>query len=490
MALTKLPKAGLATGSVSASQIEDGTIQNQEFEDSTLTSAKFADSTIANAKLSNSTITLNGTSIALGASGTFFDGELVEWQSVITADGSTTTTAVAGKGYFIDTTNHAHTINLPSSASIGDTISIKDYAEKFGTNSVTIGRNGHNIQGNASDSVLQTNRALVTLVYADATKGWLFTDEHNVASLQVANHIEATGGTVSTSGDYKIHVFNSTSNFVVSQTGNNPSNPAGGPNTVSYLVVAGGGGGSKDSGGGGGAGGFREGRDIAPSYTASPLNSGSGLTITAQTYPVTVGAGGADQTGPNSSNKGNPGSDSTFSTITSAGGGGGGAGGGQNDSTKQAGLNGGSGGGGGSGPSTQGSGGSGNTPPVSPSQGNSGGNSGTGTGNAAGGGGGAGASGSNGSNPPRVGGNAGAGVASSITGSSVTRAGGGGGGGYEGGGGSAGSGGGGAGGSDSDTSTAGSANTGGGGGGGNGSSPNTGKAGGSGVVIIRYKYQN
>ena len=86
MALTKLPKDGLATGSVSTSQIEDGTIQNQEFEDSTLTSAKLADSTIANAKLSNSTITLNGTSIALGASGTFFDGELVEWQSVVTTN--------------------------------------------------------------------------------------------------------------------------------------------------------------------------------------------------------------------------------------------------------------------------------------------------------------------------------------------------------------------------------------------------------------------
>ena len=116
MALTKLPKDGLATGSVSTSQIEDGTIQNQEFEDSTLTSAKLADSTIANAKLSNSSFTINGTSVNLGAAITA--EAVVEWQTVITADGSTTTTAVAGKGYFIDTTNHAHTINLPSSASI------------------------------------------------------------------------------------------------------------------------------------------------------------------------------------------------------------------------------------------------------------------------------------------------------------------------------------------------------------------------------------
>ena len=94
MALTKLPKDGLATGSVSTSQIEDGTIQNQEFEDSTLTSAKLADSTIANAKLSNSSFTINGTSVNLGAAIT--TEAVVEWQTVITADGSTTTTAEAG----------------------------------------------------------------------------------------------------------------------------------------------------------------------------------------------------------------------------------------------------------------------------------------------------------------------------------------------------------------------------------------------------------
>jgi len=485
MALTKLPKAGLATGSVSTSQIEDGTIQNQEFEDGTLTSAKLADSTIANAKLSNSSFTLNGNSISLGASGTFVDGDLVEWQTVKTAD----FTAVAGQGYFVDTTSTAITVTLPASASLGDTIAVKDYAGTFGTNNCTFARNGHNIQGAANNSILQTNRASVVLVYADSTKGWLYTDEHNVADLQVANFTQATGGTVTTSGDYKIHSFTSSGCFAVSVLGNNPSNPSGGPNTVSYLVVAGGGGGSKDSGGGGGAGGFREGRDIAPSYTASPKNSGSGLTISATTYPVTVGAGGADQTAPNASAKGNPGSNSIFSTITSAGGGGGGSGGGVDCATKQRGENGGSGGGGGSGPSTTGTGGSGNTPPVSPSQGNNGGTSGTGTGNAGAGGGGANATGSNGSSPPRTGGAGGNGIATSITGSSVTRAGGGGGGGYEGGGGSGGSGGGGTGGSDSDTSTSGSANTGGGGGGGNGTSPNNGKAGGSGVVIIRYKYQ-
>ena len=105
----------------------------------------------------------------------------LQWQSVITADGSTTTTAVAGQGYFIDTTSAAHTINLPASATAGDTIAIKDYAGTFGTNNLTIGRNGHNIQGVANNSTIDTTRASVVLVYADATKGWLYTNESNVA---------------------------------------------------------------------------------------------------------------------------------------------------------------------------------------------------------------------------------------------------------------------------------------------------------------------
>ena len=203
MALTKLPKDGLATGSVSTSQIEDGTIQNQEFEDSTLTSAKLADSTIANAKLSNSSFTINGTSVNLGAAITA--QAVVEWQAVVTSN----TTMVANRGYFVDTTSGAITMTLPSSASIGDTISIKDYAETFATNSLTIARNSHKIQGATSNSEIDTNKASVTLVYADATKGWLFTEEHNVADLEKNIHISGTGGTTLRVGDYKTHVFTS-----------------------------------------------------------------------------------------------------------------------------------------------------------------------------------------------------------------------------------------------------------------------------------------
>jgi len=482
MALTKLPKAGLATGSVSTSQIEDGTIQNQEFEDGTLTSAKLADSTIANAKLSNSTITLNGTSIALGASGSFVDGELVEWQSVTTSN----TTMVAGRGYFVNTTSGEITMTLPSSGTRGDTIAIKDYAGTFNSNKCIVARNGHNIQGEANDGHLDTIRQSVIYVYVDSTKGWLVTHQHDVGDLG-GDFITATGGTVTTSGDYKYHTFNSSSNFVVSKIGS-----AGNPTAVGYIVTAGGGGGGHGTAGGGGAGGLRQ-------------SVPESLTITAQTYPITVGAGGATGAAPgNEGQVGNNGSNSIFSTITSAGGGGGGASYNLNGSTRPdaSGVAGGSGGGGNGfyGPAN---GGAGNTPPVSPSQGNAGGGGngpapgpgpGTNVGSGGGGGaGGAGGAGANGSPTPGISSGAGgAGLDVSPNWSMAPNSGsvaGGGSGGLRLSVGTAGSvtHGGGAGGLLNNTGSNGTANTGGGaGGGGNNSAGGTG---GSGFVIIKYKYQ-
>jgi hypothetical protein len=285
---------------------------------------------------------------------------------VITADGSTGTTAVAGNGYFIDTTSAAHTLTLPASATIGDFIAIKDYAGTFATNNLTIARNGHNIQGAANDSLIQTNRASLVLVYVDSTKGWLYWEEHNVADLQAATFITATGGTVTTSGDFKIHSFTGDGCFVVSST----ANPVGGPNSVDYLVVAGGGGGGDSAGG---AGGYRESHStpVSGCYTASPLATPTGITVSATTYPVTVGGGGAGTTNspftPPVS-----GSNSVFSTITSAGGGTAACGAPPGPNCGGSG-GGGRGGYGGTSTPNYGCAGSGNTPPVSPPQGNPGG---------------------------------------------------------------------------------------------------------------------
>jgi hypothetical protein len=92
------------------------------------------------------------------------------WQAVITADPAN---AVAGNGYFCNTTGGAFTVTLPTAATIGDFISFIDYAGTFDTNNLTIGRNGHNIQGTAADLTVATERAGFTLVYVDATQGWL-----------------------------------------------------------------------------------------------------------------------------------------------------------------------------------------------------------------------------------------------------------------------------------------------------------------------------
>jgi len=486
MALTKVQKTGITDNAIDADKIEDGTIVAADIAPGTITNAKLAGS-IANDKLANSSITVNGSSVSLGGS---VSAGKVQWQSVVTADGSTATSAVAGNGYFIDTTSAAHTINLPGSPSAGDTIAIKDYAGTFGTNNLTIGRNGNNIQGVANDSLISTNRASVVLVYIDATKGWLYTNESNVADLQQALYVTATGGTITTSGNFKIHKFTGDGCFVVSCAGNPRGN-----NKVDYLVVAGGGAGGPGSrAGGGGAGGFRESYTPAVSgpYTASPLKAACGaLTVSAQTYPITVGAGGSPGCSGNGSN-------SVFSTITSAGGGRG-----LNPSPSPQ-ASGGSGGGAcGRSPLT---GGSGNTPPVSPPQGNAGGNSdgaqsGADTYSGAGGGG-AGTSGS--PNPSATqAGSGGSGVTTSISDTPTTYAGGGGGGSGsvigpdpDGNGGSGGSGGGGAGGNGSPSGingTSGSVNTGGGGGGNGLFSPGPGigisGAGGKGIVIIRYKFQ-
>jgi hypothetical protein len=92
------------------------------------------------------------------------------WQAVITADPSP---AVAGNGYFCDTTSAAFTVTLPAAPVIGDFISFIDYAQTFDTNNLTIGRNGKLIQGSAADLTVATVGAGFTLVFVNDTQGWL-----------------------------------------------------------------------------------------------------------------------------------------------------------------------------------------------------------------------------------------------------------------------------------------------------------------------------
>jgi hypothetical protein len=409
-------------------------------------------------------ITNSGTASGFGATGS------ASWNTTVkTGD----FTAVAGEGYFVNTTSGEIDVTLPAGTA-GAVVAVADYANTADTNNIILKQNGSDkIEGSTDDFTINVEGAAITLVFVDATKGWITTDTGNSTDAFAQDYIVATGGTETTCGDCKIHTFTGPGTFSVTSKGT----PIG-SDTVNFLVVGGGGGsgatGPNSSGsGGGGAGGYR-----TAGFGPGPLQRAAlGLTVT--DFPITVGAAGAA-----SPSQGGDGGSSTFSTITSAGGGGGGHQGAP--TALRTGRTGGSGGGGGD--NTLGLGGAGNTPPVSPPQGNPGGQA---TAFAGAGGGGATAAGSSGSGP--TGGAGGAGAPNDIKGT-ASYAGGGGGGGYNNGcGGAGGAGGGGAGSNHGDTPAgAGTANTG-GGAGGSGNTPQPevpGANGGSGIVVIRYKFQN
>lgn len=486
-----------------------------------------------------STITLGGCgqTLVLAAGTTNELGGGVDWD---TTAKTSNFNAVAGKGYFVDTTSNTVTVTLPTGVA-GESVTILDYVANANTNAIIVTpQSGEKIEGGTSGQGVTLNRQALTLTYSGTAQGWLVSnagDSGPIAGATItfttasgslgtiagpteraapnsnlspitasttfgtlsysiqsgslpsgltinsstgafvgtatevlsstessftvratltetgqtedraftitvgpdAAYITATGGSITTSGDYKIHVFTGPGTFTVTCAGN-----PGGSDTVTAAVLAGAGGAGSFYGGGGGGGGL--------------VVDSDGFTVSATGYPITVGGGGNGPTG--NSNPGVPGSNSTALGYTAIGGGHGGGGSGGAEA-------GGSGGGGGG--STPG-----NTTGTQPSQSNPGA---TNYGNPGGphpqgsGGGGAGSSGSNG--PSGSGGSAFnvspvVGPAPAIPNSGVYARGGNG----QGGG------------------TAGGANTGNGGYGDNfGPQPGNGR-GGSGVVIIKYKYQN
>ena len=426
---------------------------------------------IINESANTITIGASGDTIQLaaGASQTGFGRTgTVNWD---TTAKTASFTAVSGTGYFVNTTSGAITVTLPASPSAGDIVSIADYAGTATTNNITIGRNSSKFEGQDSDGVLDENRDTVTVVYVDATQGWIPVNDNTASNIPPA-YVTATGGnSVTTCGNFKYHKFTGPGTFCVSCAGN-----SGGSNKVQILIVAGGGAGGARYGGGGGAGGM-------------VLTPCTGVPISASPFPIAVGSGGAGQPNPGGQ-RGLPGSNSTAISLTGVGGGGG-----RHASSSAPEQAGGSGGGTGQqGPCTAGQG-------TQPCQS---GNSGTfGFGNDSGcgssgapqyghaGGGGATTAGGNAS--PGGGANGGTGkdvtplFPAPISGNSGILAGGGGGGSYTG---PAGSGGNGGGGPSASPGNAGVTNTGGGGGGSTGNVQTAGGNGGSGLVIIRYKYQN
>ena len=92
-----------------------------------------------------------------------------------------TYTTVNGDQVLIDTSGSgisaAVTINLPASPAIGNEVTFIDSGNNLASNNLTVGRNGSNINGSGSNLVVSTNAAAFTLVYVNATRGWVYKDK-------------------------------------------------------------------------------------------------------------------------------------------------------------------------------------------------------------------------------------------------------------------------------------------------------------------------
>src|SRR5210317_150630 len=152
----------------------------------------------------NNIINENANTITIGksgdtvqvASGAEFVGGGIQWQSDIKTSAFT---AVAGEGYWINTTSAAVTVTLPASASVGDQIIFTDYARTWATNSVTLNINGLNYQGGTSlNPEYNTDGQSVNIVYSGATQGWIPNSDDDVTDEQnppvTAEYLVVAGG--------------------------------------------------------------------------------------------------------------------------------------------------------------------------------------------------------------------------------------------------------------------------------------------------------
>jgi hypothetical protein len=172
----------LTNKTLNASQLVDLSIATGKLADDSVTLAKMAPGTDGNLisydASGNPVAVATGssaqvlTSAGAGAPPVFADaaGGGTDWQSVQT---STPFTAVAGNGYFINTTSGAIEMDLPA-GTLGDEISFVDYAGTFDSNALTIDQNGtEKIVGSTDPLTVSVERAANTLVYTDGTQGWL-----------------------------------------------------------------------------------------------------------------------------------------------------------------------------------------------------------------------------------------------------------------------------------------------------------------------------
>ena len=199
IATDAVTQAKIADDAVGADQLASNSVITASIVDSTgssdgVTTAKLATSAVTTAKVADDAITL-----AKMAGGT--DGNLISYDAngdpvavatgsagqVLTSAGAgapptfatlsagayndwavkTGTYTASNKDQLIANSGSAFTITLPASPSVGNTVVIKN----VGAGTVTIGRNGSNIEGSAQDGTLASTKAM-QVVYVDSTLGW------------------------------------------------------------------------------------------------------------------------------------------------------------------------------------------------------------------------------------------------------------------------------------------------------------------------------
>ena len=127
--------------------------------------------TVANANVTLSTAPVNGAAIEVmtfnlgsGSSGSTY------------VEVTNNTSANVNTKYIVNTDSANLTITLPSSPALGDEVGIIDGTGNASVHAITIGRNGGNIQGAASNMTVTTDRSAFTLVYYNVTQGWILTN--------------------------------------------------------------------------------------------------------------------------------------------------------------------------------------------------------------------------------------------------------------------------------------------------------------------------
>ena len=177
----------------------------------------------------------------------------VAWQSSVQ---TTSFTAEANKGYYVNTTSGAITVTLPSAPQTNDKIAFSDVTGTADTLAITLNRNGNKMRGGTDNLLLSDEHAAVEIVYTGSDYGWINIGDSNITNKALKA-----------------------------------------PYNVETLIVAGGGAGMSGQGngngtGGGGAGGVQTATSSVGSISIDDMTIG----LTGQATTSSVGTLGFDLT--------------------------------------------------------------------------------------------------------------------------------------------------------------------------------------------------